>query len=180
MKSENNPIIPNQIADFVEQRDIFGLPKSKRTKERHLKYKSINAPELNVSYAGLGIRSVAKFIDLIIVFAVLLIPEAIFLKFNFTNSDYTLFRVLLIVVIWLVYNGLFESSNFQATIGKMIVKIKVIGLYGKKLTVLRALARCIAVLISVLPTGIGIWYISTDKKKRSWHDLIAGSYVINS
>ena len=145
---------------------------------KNTKYKSINAPDLNVSYAALGIRAVAKVIDLIIVFAILLILEAIFLKFNFTNSDDILIRVLISGIIWLVYNDLFESSAFQATIGKMIVKLKVIGLYGKKLTVLRALSRCITVIISISPFGLGIWYISTDKKKRGWHDLIAGSLVV--
>ncbi|MDF1549950.1 MAG: RDD family protein [Bacteroidales bacterium] len=180
MKPKNNHIVPNQIAVFAEQRDVLGLSKSKRTGAKHIKYKSINAPELNVTYAGLGIRSVAKLIDLVIVFAILLLLEAVFLKFNFENNEYTLFRILIIGVAWLVYNGLFESSIFQGTIGKMAVKIKVIGLYGKELTVLRALSRCIAVIISVLPMGLGIWYITTDKKKRGWHDLIAGSFVIRN
>jgi uncharacterized RDD family membrane protein YckC len=180
MKLVKKPLIANQIVGFVEQRDVLGLPKLKRMRMKHPKYKSINAPELDVSYAGLGIRMLAKLIDLIIVFAILLIVEAIFLKFNFKNNDFTIFRVLITGVAWLVYNGLFESSIFQGTIGKMTAKLKVVSLYGKELTVLRALSRCIAVLISVLPVGLGIWYITTDKKKRAWHDLIAGTFVIKS
>jgi uncharacterized RDD family membrane protein YckC len=62
----------------------------------------------------------------------------------------------------------------------MILKLKVIDLYGKRMSVLRSLFRCITTIISILPIGLGIWYITTDPKKRAWHDLIVGTYVIKS
>jgi uncharacterized RDD family membrane protein YckC len=178
MKTENKNFTSNDIADFVEQVDVLGLPKKKLI--HRIKFKFANAPELNVSYASLGRRFVAKFIDLIVVSAILLFLESVFLKFNFADSNYIIFRVLFAAVIWLGYNTLLESSPLHATVGKMVLKIKVISVNGKELTVLNALSRSIFVIVSVLPAGLGIWYISTDKKNRAWHDLIAGSLVIKS
>jgi uncharacterized RDD family membrane protein YckC len=48
------------------------------------------------------------------------------------------------------------------------------------LSVLQAFYRCITTIISILPMGLGIWYMTTDSKKRTWHDLIAGTYVIKT
>ncbi len=178
MKTENKNFTPNDIADFVEQRDVLGLPKSNLN--NRIKHKSVNTPEHNVSYASLGRRFAAKIVDLIVVGAILLFLESVFLKFNFADSNYIIFRVLFAAVIWLGYNTLLESSPFHATVGKMVLKLEVISVNGKEFTVLSALSRSIFVIVSVLPVGLGIWYISTDKKNRAWHDLIAGSLVIKS
>jgi uncharacterized RDD family membrane protein YckC len=144
------------------------------------KHKFINAPDLKVTYASLGSRAIATFIDLTIVLSALLILEMILLNSNYTNKDVNIYRFLVGIFTWIFYNGLFESSVYQATIGKMILKIKVIDLYGKRMSVLRAVFRCISTIISILPIGLGIWYITTDSKKRGWHDLISGCYVIKS
>lgn len=178
-----NDTIPNKIPDFVNERDIFGQIKPKGItvmKRFKFKHKFINAPELKVSYAGLGARTIATLIDLTIVLSVLLILETFLFNFNYTNENFNIYRFLIGMFTWIFYNGLFESSVYQATIGKMILKIKVIDLYGKKMSVLRAVFRCISTIISILPIGLGIWYITTDPKKRGWHDLISGCYVIKS
>jgi uncharacterized RDD family membrane protein YckC len=117
---------------------------------------------------------------LIIVLIPLLILEASLFKFNFANNDFNIYRFFIIIFTWIFYNGIFETSVYQATIGKMILKLKVIDLFGKRLSVLRSFFRCISVIISITPFGLGIWYITTDPKKRSWHDLLAGTYIIRS
>ena len=79
---------PQTLPDFVKERDVFGQVKSKRTAGfKKFKYKSLNAPDLKVTYAGLGIRSLAAFIDLMIVFTLLLIPEIFLFSFKFNNLD---------------------------------------------------------------------------------------------
>lgn len=169
------------IPDYLRERDVFGLVKSKRTSMiKRFKYKPLNAPELDVVYAGLGIRTLATFIDLIIIAGLMLIPELLFFSFNFHNIDFNSYRFLMFLLIWIVYNVAFESTKSQATPGKRIFKLKIIDLYGNRMSIVRTFFRCLVVFISIAPIGLGIWYISTDPKKQGWHDLIAGTYVIKS
>jgi len=172
---------PQTLPDFVKERDVFGQVKSKRTSGfKKFKYKSLNAPDLKVTYAGLGIRSLATFIDLVIVFTLLEIPEIFLFSFNFNDLDFYSYRFFIGFGTWVFYHAVFESSVYQATPGKMVFKLKVIDLFGKRISVVRATFRCLSVFILIVPFGLGIWFISTDRKKRGWHDLIAGSYVIKS
>jgi len=178
MKSKNH-IRQISTPFFAEDRDVLGQPKGINVLQR-FKHQVRNAPDLNVIYAGLGKRTVAKLIDLMIVYTPLLILEMIFFKFNYTNTDFNTYRFFLVIITWILYNSVFETSAYQATVGKMILKLKVVDLYGKRISVLRSFFRCITTIISILPIGLGIWYITTDPKKRAWHDLIVGTYVIKS
>lgn len=166
---------------YVKERDVFGLVKSKRTSMiKRLKNKPLNAPELNVVYAGLGIRTLATFIDLVIIAVLLLIPELSFFSFNFNDIDLNGYRFLMLAAIWIFYHVVLESSPLQATFGKRMLNLKIIDLYGKRMNIIRAMFRCLSVFISIASVGLGIWFISTDPKKQGWHDLIAGSFVIKS
>jgi uncharacterized RDD family membrane protein YckC len=166
---------------FIEERDILGQTKpSGISVLKRYKHRVKNAPDLKVIYAGLGTRVIATFIDLIIVMGALLILEAFFFKFNYTDNEFNSYRFFIVIFIWIFYNWSFESSVYQATFGEMILKLKVVDLYGKRISVLRSFFRCITTFISILPVGLGIWYMTTDPKKRAWHDLIAGTYVIKS
>ncbi|MEI7492602.1 MAG: RDD family protein [Bacteroidota bacterium] len=178
MKEKIYPV-QNSPPLFVENLDVLGQPKGVNFLQR-FKPKSINTPDLKVTYAGLGIRTIAKLIDISITFSPLLILESFLFKFNYMNVDFNSYRFFTVVFIWIFYNSVFEASVYQATIGKMILKLKVIDLYGKRISVLRSFFRCITIIISILPVGFGIWYITTDPKKRAWHDLILGTYVIES
>jgi uncharacterized RDD family membrane protein YckC len=174
LKSENVP-------DYVNEHDVFGLVKSKRTSIiKRVKHKRSNAPDLDVVYAGIGIRTLSTFIDIVILAGLMIIPELFFFSFNFNNVDFNSYRFLVGAGFWLFYHTVFDSSFFRGTPGKRFLNLKVIDLYGKNLSVVRAMFRSLAVLISLVPFGFGIWYISTDPKKQGWHDVIAGSYVIRS
>lgn len=144
-----------------------------------LRYKSMNAPDLLNDYVGLIVRSIATLIDLVIVGGILLLIGTLFIPMAFVSSNVVLFAFIGLLV-WVLYNTLFESSKYQATIGEMMLRIKVIDLYGHKMGFLRAISRCVSIIISILPFGIGIWYMSTDPKKQGWHDLISGTYVIKN
>ncbi len=66
MKRKN---YPEQISTpfYVENRDVLGQPKGINVLQR-FKHKLRNTPDLKVVYAGLGKRTIAKLIDLTIVF----------------------------------------------------------------------------------------------------------------
>ena len=176
-----NDIIPKTISDFVKEPDGTKRVKFKRTLGfKRFKYKSLNALDIKVTYAGLGIRTLATLIDLIIIVILLLIPEILLLSFSFTDLDLNSYRFFIGIGTWIFYHATFESSVYQATPGKMLFKLKIIDLTGQSISFMKATFRCLSVFISIVPFGLGVWYISTDSKKRSWHDLIVGSYVIKS
>ena len=176
---KNNYPKQNETPAFIKERDVLGQIKPSGINVlKKIKHRINNAPNLKVVYASFGIRAIATLSDLIIVMGALLILEAVFFKFNFNNYDYNTYRFFIVIFLWLFYNGILESSAFQATLGKMIMKLKVIDLYGKRLNFTTSLLRCITTIISISPFGLGIWYMTTDPKKCTWHDLIAGTFVI--
>jgi uncharacterized RDD family membrane protein YckC len=170
-------LITSAIPNYIEERDIFGQVKPKRLfhyiRSRHSKH----APELNVNYAGFWVRTAATFIDILIISVVLSIIDSLFSRVNGLNDNLIYYRLSIALIIWISYNVLLDGSMFQATIGKMILNIKVIDLFGNKISISKALIRCISTIFSILPLGLGLWYITTDPKKQAWHDLIAGTFV---
>ena len=171
---------PIEIPLFVENRDVLGQIKPSGINVlKRVKHKFKNAPELNVIYAGFGERAYAALIDLMIVLCVSLIMELFFFKFNFTSIEFNTYRFFIFIFTWFFYNESFESSVYQATLGEMMLKLRVVDLYGKRMSIIRSSFRCITTIISILPVGIGLWYLTTDPKKRTWHDMIAGTYVIH-
>lgn len=175
----NNFSKSEPLPDFVYGHDVLEQVKPKRTSiVKQFRLKPLNAPEMQVTYAGLGIRVLATLIDLIIIAVVMLIPEFIFFSFNFSNAGYNTFRFLMAITMWVFYHVAFNSSALQATFGKNMLKLKVVDLFGNRISITKALFRNLAVFISVATIGLGIWYISTDSKNRGWHDLIAGTYVV--
>ena len=174
-KSESMP-------DYVDERDVFGLIKSNKISMTGFKYivTDMLVPNLNVAYAGLGIRTLATFFDIIIIFSLMLIPEIFFFSFNFSEMEYNSFRFLVGIAFWIFYHAAFDSSNMQATFGKKLLKLKIIDFNGNRISFFKAILRSLVVFISIVPIGLGIWYMTTDPKKQSWHDLISGTYVIKS
>jgi uncharacterized RDD family membrane protein YckC len=179
MMKTKNIHISNQTADFVDDRDIFGQIKNMRTSViGKMKYKSTNAPELDVRYADLGRRSIATFVDLAMVFCIVAIFSLILFQSSDSHGGNFGYVLLIGTLMWIFYQGYFVSSVYQATPGEMMLKLKVIDLYGNRLGFLRALFRSIFVIFSIIPFGLGIWYMSSDLKRQCWHDSISGSFVI--
>ena len=66
MMNRKNYPVQKSTPFFMEDRDVLGQPKGINVLHR-FKHKLINAPDLKVTYAGLGRRTIAKLIDLTIV-----------------------------------------------------------------------------------------------------------------
>ncbi|MBR4683006.1 MAG: RDD family protein [Elusimicrobiaceae bacterium] len=78
---------------------------------------------------------------------------------------------------WL-YFALMESSSKQATLGKMAVGIKVVGLDGNRISFGRALGRTVAKIVSRLILTIGFYMAGATRKKQALHDKMADTYVV--
>ena len=75
------------------------------------------------------------------------------------------------------YVGL-ETSEKQATWGKQICGIKVTDLYGRRLTVGRALGRYFARILTACTFGIGMLMPLFTEKRQTLHDMVAGCLAV--
>jgi uncharacterized RDD family membrane protein YckC len=83
-------------------------------------------------------------------------------------------------LVWIVYCAALEASPLQATIGKKAVGLRVVGLDGQPISFARSAVRNTSKILSYLPLGLGFVWAGFSKEKQSWHDKIAGTYVVVS
>lgn len=151
---------------------------------------------MNAPYIGFWKRAVAFVIDAILVSippAVICIPLMIWqgVKIGQTGADalsgpvfmllatYFLYQVLAMVCYWL-YFALLESGAKQATFGKRIMGIKVIGKNGGRIGFGRATGRTFAKILSYITLYIGYIMAGLTNRKRALHDYIAETYVVRA
>lgn len=89
------------------------------------------------------------------------------------------FMMLFILLPWLYYS-LMESSEKQATLGKMALGIKVVDYNGGRISFLRATGRYFAKILSGMLLLIGYIIAGFTAKKQALHDMIASTLVVNS
>jgi uncharacterized RDD family membrane protein YckC len=64
------------------------------------------------------------------------------------------------------------------TFGGIVCQLRVVRLDGSPLRFVDALVRGIASLFSLAVAGLGCLWILRDEERQSWHDKIAGTYVV--
>jgi uncharacterized RDD family membrane protein YckC len=141
-----------------------------------------------VGYGGFWIRVLAALIDGVIVRVVAAPVALIFgglgMAGMMTGLPHVGLGILgggvtIILVLfggWL-YEALMESSSYQATIGKMILGMKVTDLYGKRISFGRATGRHFAKILSGMMLCIGFIMVGLTERKQGLHDLLAGTLV---
>lgn len=82
-------------------------------------------------------------------------------------------------VLNLLYFSFFESSDKQATPGKMALGIIVTDINGKRLSFWHATGRSLAKILSFITLGAGYLMVAFTQKKQGLHDLVAGTLVVN-
>ena len=85
--------------------------------------------------------------------------------------------VLTILVVWL-YFAFFESSAWQATPGKRILRLYVTDMQGRPVSFGRATIRYFGKMISGLTFMVGYVLAGFTEKKQALHDIIAGCLVM--
>ena len=124
-----------------------------------------------MTYAGIWRRLAAFLIDILPITLLTAAVFSFFLGFDFDrvrNISY---------IIWIVYSTVFEASPSQATFGKRLMGIKVIGDSGRPLGWATAIGRNIAKILSILPLGLGFIWLLFSKEQQTWHDMLARTYV---
>lgn len=88
-----------------------------------------------------------------------------------------LFQILTFVFLWLYY-ALQESGKAQATLGKRVMGIKVVGADGGRISFWRATGRTLGKLISNMTVYFGYYMAGFTKKRQALHDLMADTFVV--
>jgi uncharacterized RDD family membrane protein YckC len=151
------------------------------------------APPLAPShtYAGFPRRLAAWAIDTILLlvgFFVVYIVGNIFIGIGLLSSgqDPTIENALgaelvllfiMFVLAWLYYAGL-ESSAWQGTVGKRVMRVVVTDQYGRRIQFGRATGRFFAKIVSALALFVGYLMVIFTERKQGLHDLMAGTLVV--
>lgn len=86
---------------------------------------------------------------------------------------------LLYPLLSLAYYAWMESSAKQATLGKMVVGIKVVDAQGRRLGFGHAAGRWLASVLSYLTFYIGFAMAGFTARKQALHDFVAGTFVVD-
>lgn len=123
-------------------------------------------PQQSIDYrllprVGFWRRFAATLID----FCVFLIPIGIFHGFTW--------------VLWFLYHFLLWRWG-GATIGDLIVGIKIVREDGRELDWRTALIRAFAGILSGIAFFVGFFWAGWSREKKAWHDYIAGTIVVRT
>jgi uncharacterized RDD family membrane protein YckC len=83
-----------------------------------------------------------------------------------------------LLVPW-IYHAVLESSEQQASFGKLAMNIRVTDIEGRRISFLRASVRHFGKILSSLLLLIGYIMIAFTARKQGLHDLIASCLVVN-
>lgn len=130
--------------------------------------------EIRLRYAGFWIRVAASIIDGILLSIVQGVVSVVTVG---TGVGALFVGYLINLAIGIGYYTYMESSENQATLGKMAVGIKVGNVNGEQLTFANALGRYFAKILSFITFCIGFMMVGWDEKNQGLHDKLADTYV---
>ena len=129
----------------------------------------MKSEELN--YARFSKRLFAYNIDM----TILMVPCVLV---SFLIESNFVFFILCILIVCL-YHAVFESSEYQATIGKKISKLKVVDNHGLPLEFPQAMIRIVLKFFSLILLFSGFIIIIFRKDRKGLHDIVSKTFVIN-
>lgn len=134
-------------------------------------------------YVGFWPRVGASIIDGLIVALIsypilyLVYGTAYFTKPDFLMGPMDFIISYLFPIVWTL--GFWTYR--QATPGKMVISAKLVDVKtGGKPSIGQYVGRYFAYILSALPLGLGYFWAAWDPKKQTWHDKLAGTYVVRT
>jgi uncharacterized RDD family membrane protein YckC len=136
-----------------------------------------------LAYGGFWLRYAAAAIDGVIISAISWAFAAMALMVSGeTRAPFPLWLTLLVLVLYLIggwiYFALMESSEIQATLGKLAVGLIVTDLAGERITFSHATGRYFGKVFSALTVGVGYFMAAFTDRKQALHDVMAGCHVL--
>ena len=137
-------------------------------------------------YAGFQLRAVAFILDLIVVgsffllfFTIAFLPVAIGGDSQLSGTEEQWVWVVLLSFIPFVPLLFFVLWAWRGqSVGMMAVRIEVTDRDGEPLSLVRALLRTLVWPLSMFPLGIGASPALFDEERRTLHDMLAGTVVL--
>jgi uncharacterized RDD family membrane protein YckC len=117
-------------------------------------------------YAGLVERLAAFALDLILVIIVFRV-----LGIRGPDDEGRFFLLLI------AYHVGFWAWK-QTTVGGIICNLRLVRTDGGRLSFVDALVRGLSGILSIVVVGLGMLWVLKDSERQSWHDKIAGTYVV--
>ena len=118
------------------------------------------------NYAGFFQRLVGYIIDALIIS----VPLGILFKNSEENNAIQL-------IVWTVYY-VWMLGKYGQTVGKMVMKIKVVKEDGSPISYSDALIRELTSYLSAVVLFLGFLWVIWDSKKQAWHDKIVKTIVV--
>ncbi len=148
---------------------------------------SMNSNEMGINqepfeYVGFWSRFGASLIDSIIIIVITLPMLYVIYGANYFDSEEFvqgvpdfiisyLFPIVATILFW-VYKA--------ATPGKIVLSVKIVDANTcNSPTVSQSIIRYLSYYVSLIPLGLGFFWVAWDAKKQGWHDKIAGTVVIS-
>ncbi len=135
-----------------------------------------------MTYGGFWLRLLAYIIDVVILGIAQGVIFAAFGESMFEPDPENPFGManLVSTVVAIAYFVGFESSNMQGTPGKRALGMIVTDLDGQKITVLRAIGRYFAKILSAIILFIGFIMVAFTDRKQGLHDMICSTLVLKA
>lgn len=128
-----------------------------------------------VKYAGFWTRTVATIIDNIWMYAlVYMLMMAVIGNLNEVSIAALSIEWLLPFIVVIAFWSIKQASPGKMLFGMRIVDAETL----EKVPTIRLVVRYLAYFISMIPLGLGFFWVAFDKRKQGWHDKIAGTVII--
>ena len=165
-------IKPEGEKDYKEVREFAALSQALQI---------IHQATLPQYFATLDVRLLALGIDYFVALSVYAMIALLYVAGTPATEEriaMLLMGLAIIPVIKFAFSVGFEGSKRQATIGKLLVGVKVTTTTGSPIGYGVAFARNLAKLVGVATLGIGFLSGFFDRKQQCLHDNIAGPWVV--
>ncbi len=179
---------PFELGDVAEAEDWQSSAEQKSEPEHSVAEPS-RPPMLEIHWGGFFRRSCAFVLDLIVILALSILmffmcyvgykvglsAHGRKLTWEPSSSFFFWFNcgwIFLATAYFVIFHGL-EGK----TIGKWLLKLRVVGGEGSAVTYRRAFLRWLA-MVGFAPILLGFLWILWSREKRGWHDFLARTWVI--
>ena len=139
-------------------------------------------------FKGFWIRFVASFFDgIILLILIVLLASISFVIFGAALGEGVgvgmfLFVFILACLATILYKPLMEASEYQGTLGKYALGMKVIDKNGQRITMTSSFVRTILYIIGAqgFLLCLGVIMIGFTEYKQGLHDILANTYVVTN
>lgn len=131
-------------------------------------------------YGGFWLRVVARIIDTVIMTVVMVVIEVLWRGASDgydTSAEEGFWLLIWLIGHWLYYTGL-HASQWQATLGKRLLGLRVVNLEGQRISFGHATGRYFAEFLSALILLIGYLMVAFTERKQGLHDMLANTLVV--